>query len=545
MSNYLNVNIPTFFAFVDEGFFYDLEPSVSRERQLVEVFSYTSIPQRCGLFNVMTEYGSQHARVPIHYLHTDETGGTFYPLDWIQLWDSMSYYCSVIMHDYCKNRAANIMLKNKTFEKAKYMFTLDWCFGPHYTSGYGEMAAGHKCFGEDTMILCKDGLYPIKEVEVGDYVWTHKGRWKRVAAIHKRVGDSVSVKAAGIANFITTKEHKILTTLGWEQVQNAGCVTLASPQLPLSRPIDCPLEINGDFMRFLGRWVGDGCINYSQKSGRPKGELVNRIIVSCNAQEAESLEKDIDLFFKTKTRQQVSGNCYNYYMENKQLAEWISDNFGRYSWAKRIPNWIYSLDKNLIEDFIYGYFLSDGSITKDTNERSITSVSKKLAIGVAMLLRVCGYYPKIYYRDRDNDLCKIHKTAYKCKPKYSVRWMIDKKQNTFTKYADGRITSKIKSLEDFGTAFLYDLSVEDDHSYIADGVIAHNCGHVFAGDGQYFIQPNNRVLWMDGGSFIAKKFPTKPDWKVFSQEFSCEHVGSRWVSESEEELWFYDFKEQG
>jgi len=214
VSNYLNVNIPTFFAFVDEGFFYDLEPSVSRERQLVEVFAYTSIPQRCGMFSVMTEYGSQHARVPIHYLHTDEVGGTFYPLDWIQLWDSMSYYCSVNILDYCKNRAANVMLKNKNFEKAQYMFTLDWCFGPNYTSGYGEMAAGHKC------------------------------------------------------------------------------------------------------------------------------------------------------------------------------------------------------------------------------------------------------------------------------------------------------------------------------------------GHVFAGNGQYFIQPNNRVLWMDGGSFIAKKFPFKPDWRVFSQEFSCEHTGSRWVSESEEELWFYDFKEQ-
>lgn len=213
--NYLNVNIPFFFAYLDTGFFYDLEPNVTRERVVVEVFAYTSIPQRCGMFSVMTEYGSQHARVPIQYLHTDETGGSNYPLDWIQLWDSMSYYCSVNIFEYCKNRAANIMLKNKSFEKAQYMFTLDWCFGPQHASGYGEMAAGHKC------------------------------------------------------------------------------------------------------------------------------------------------------------------------------------------------------------------------------------------------------------------------------------------------------------------------------------------GHVFAGDGQYFIQPNNRVLWMDGGSFIAKKFDTKPDWKVFSQEFSCEHTGSRWVSESEEELWFYDFKERG
>jgi len=215
MSNYLNVNIPTFCGFLDSGFLYDLEPSVDRERIVVEVFAYTSIPQRCGLFSVMTEFGSQHARVPIQYLHTKKEGGTFYPLDWIQLWDSMSYYCSVNILDYCKNRAASIMLKNKSFEMARYMFTLDWCCGPHYTSGYGEMAAGHKN------------------------------------------------------------------------------------------------------------------------------------------------------------------------------------------------------------------------------------------------------------------------------------------------------------------------------------------GHVFAGDGQYFIQPNNRILWMDGGSFIAKKFQTKPDWKVFGQEFSCEHVGSRWISESEEELWFYDFKECG
>jgi hypothetical protein len=545
MSNYLNVNIPTFFAFVDEGFFYDLEPSVSRERQLVEVFAYTSIPQRCGMFSVMTEYGSQHARVPIHYLHTDETGGTFYPLDWIQLWDSMSYYCSVNILDYCKNRAANIMLKNKTFEKAKYMFTLDWCFGPHYTSSYGEMAAGHKCFGANTMVLCKDGLYPINEVEVGDYVWTHENRWRMVVGVHKRSGESVSVKAAGVDDFITTKDHKILTPSGWQEIQNAECVTFAAPHLPLSRPIDCPVNIDGCFMRFLGRWIGDGCINYSQKSGRPKGELVNRIIVSCHSKECESLEEDIKLLFKNHTKQKVSENCYNYYMENKQLAEWMSDNFGRYSWAKRIPNWLYSLDKAFIMEFIYGYFLSDGHATKESNERSISTVSKKLAIGLIMLLRKCGFYPKIYMRSRENDVCTIGSRSHPCKPNYSVRWLIDNKQNTFRRDGEDRIISKIKSINDNGNIDLYDLSVEDDNSYVADGVIVHNCGHVFAGDGQYFIQPNNRVLWMDGGSFIAKKFPTKPDWKVFSQEFSCEHVGSRWVSESEDELWFYDFKEQG
>jgi hypothetical protein len=145
MSNYLNFNIPTFFAFMDTAFFYDELPNIKNERVVVEVFSFTSIPQRCGLFNVMTEYGTQHARVPIHYLYNIEKGGTEYPLDWIQLWDSMSYYGSVQIVDYLKNRAANVLLKNKTKHKCKYMFTIDWCLGPQYHSGYGEMAAGHKC----------------------------------------------------------------------------------------------------------------------------------------------------------------------------------------------------------------------------------------------------------------------------------------------------------------------------------------------------------------------------------------------------------------
>jgi len=145
MSNYLNLDIPIFIAYLDTGFFYDKDPDVNSKRVLVEVFSFTSIPQRCAMFSIMTEYGSQHARVPIHYLRTDKEGGTNYPLDWIQLWDSMSYYASCSINSYTKNRAANIFLKDKTLHKAKYLFTIDWCFGPQYEYGYGEMAAGHKC----------------------------------------------------------------------------------------------------------------------------------------------------------------------------------------------------------------------------------------------------------------------------------------------------------------------------------------------------------------------------------------------------------------
>ena len=145
MSNYLNVDVPPFWCYLDTGFLYNKEADVDNDRIVVEVFSFTSIPQRCAMFSVMTEYGSQHARVPIQYLRAEESGGTNYDLDWLELWDSMSYYASCNINDYTKNRAANIMLKDHSMHKSQYLFTIDWCFGPQFKSGYGEMAAGHKC----------------------------------------------------------------------------------------------------------------------------------------------------------------------------------------------------------------------------------------------------------------------------------------------------------------------------------------------------------------------------------------------------------------
>jgi hypothetical protein len=145
MSNYLNIDVPIFLSYLDTGFLYNEAANINNPRIPVEVFSFTSIPQRCAMFSIMTEYGSQHARIPIHYLRASEAGGSDYPLDWIELWDSMSYYASCNINSYTKNRAANIMLKDKTFHKAKYLFTIDWCLAPQYQNGYGEMAAGHKC----------------------------------------------------------------------------------------------------------------------------------------------------------------------------------------------------------------------------------------------------------------------------------------------------------------------------------------------------------------------------------------------------------------
>lgn len=139
MTNYLHINIPFFWGYLDEGFLFDRDPDVTAARIPMEFFVYTSIPSRCGMFTGMTEWGTQHARIPIQYIYREPQGGLDVPLDFLQLWDSFSYYCSANCYDYLKNRACEILLKDRRIIEAKYLFTLDWAQG-----GYGEMAAGHK-----------------------------------------------------------------------------------------------------------------------------------------------------------------------------------------------------------------------------------------------------------------------------------------------------------------------------------------------------------------------------------------------------------------
>ena len=170
--SYLSANIPLQIGYLDVSFLKNEEPGYTTEKIPVEIFSVVSIPRRCLMFNVMSEYGAQFARVPLHYLSNTERPTTKYDLDWLELWDSYSYYFNVTRFDYTKNSSAYILLKDKSMHVAKYLFTIDWCNGEDYNLGYSEVAAGHKCahvfWGEGGQMFAQ----PNNRI-----VWRDSGAW--------------------------------------------------------------------------------------------------------------------------------------------------------------------------------------------------------------------------------------------------------------------------------------------------------------------------------------------------------------------------------
>jgi hypothetical protein len=170
---YINTDIPLFSCLLDTSFLYDKDPRTTQEYLKVEVFGFTSLNRRCGLFSVMSEMGSIHTRVPIHYLIAEGADHlSSHPLDWLQLWDSYSPYVQCIRYEYLKNLSCKIILKDKSYEQAQYLMTFDWCYGPEFTTGQSENPGGHK---QGHLLKGVNGQYYIQPGN--RIIWRDGGAW--------------------------------------------------------------------------------------------------------------------------------------------------------------------------------------------------------------------------------------------------------------------------------------------------------------------------------------------------------------------------------
>ena len=88
---------------------------------------------------------------------------------------------------------------------------IDWSHVPNFDL----LTYSFPCFVADTLILTDKGYKPIQDVQRGELVMTHLGRFKRVNAVMQREyrGPLMHIKAIGINEIICTPEHPFFVTL--------------------------------------------------------------------------------------------------------------------------------------------------------------------------------------------------------------------------------------------------------------------------------------------------------------------------------------------
>jgi dTDP-4-dehydrorhamnose reductase/CRISPR/Cas system CMR-associated protein Cmr5 small subunit len=248
--------------------------------------------------------------------------------------------------------------------------------------------------------------------------------------------------------------------------------------------------ISNDLMWFFGLFLADGWVdnNIHRKSIHLTIEnndvLINKIV---NVIKKE-FDKEVNIRY---IRNQKSCEIY---FTHQLLSEMLSTDFyiseKHYSYTKKIPQWIRCIGKENIISFIDGYFHENGHNILLT----MSSVSEALINEMNILFNYIGI---LSYKNtlRKNKTGEIQGRKVNLKTSYilsisgsqieKANKFFNLKSNLFDNYKryqkffedDNNWYVPInKIIKENYSGYVYNLEVEDDHSYLINGGLsAHNC----------------------------------------------------------------------
>jgi Site-specific DNA methylase len=224
------------------------------------------------------------------------------------------------------------------------------------------------------------------------------------------------------------------------------------------------LFTNECFWYVIGRYIGDG---WQRDDATHKG-----IIICSNDAKLQTLQTSLD-------------NCnLNYSVSNERTTNkvvicskelfYFVQRYGKYAYGKRVDGETISLPINLLKFFLQGYIESDGCFSN--GYYNATTVSRELAYGLAQCIEKVYKTPcKIYFSKRPEKHI-IEGRIVNQKDNWILSWKLDVCKQDKAFYENGYIWFPIKRIETREEECdVYNMEVEEDHSYTANGAIVHNC----------------------------------------------------------------------
>jgi hypothetical protein len=155
--SYLVANIPTIEVLIDKRFLYDFAKDDTGklmgegEWERGHWVSVKSIPNRALLFETYVDtFGAVYDKLPIHAFRWRplESGDTEYPLDFLQLWDCLSYNISVIEKRALRGCQTYTTMKDRSVVGGEYLFTIDTTHSEpnEVDTGWSETPHEHKSY---------------------------------------------------------------------------------------------------------------------------------------------------------------------------------------------------------------------------------------------------------------------------------------------------------------------------------------------------------------------------------------------------------------
>ena len=342
------------------------------------------------------------------------------------------------------------------------------------------------CVDGETWVLTEFGWEKIKYLRPGDKVLTHTGQFKRVKRVIYRGRINARTTLIHPARYwgnIKFYSHKILTNNGWkhdtEITENDKLVTPKARwptqdidyiQLEVEPGYKKLIRVDRDFCRWIGFFVGDGTIENAAKG---------QISLSCaNEQEAEIYAKLTEKIFDIKgisfVKDKRTDSNINLKFYDRGLAKFLSENcynkrrLGKGHKAfKQFPVWFIYLPPEKLEAALQGFYEADRGEHKE-NEFAIGNTSPyALGQSYLMILKL-GELARISYKNKKDSSTR---NAF-----FVLSWVSERM----------RKLREVDELEDlyyipirnieyrYAPIELYDIEVEEDHTFVAGNIIVSN-----------------------------------------------------------------------
>lgn len=341
---------------------------------------------------------------------------------------------------------------------------------------FNMICGGSPCFVAGTRVMTDTGYKNIEDIVVGDKVLTHKNRYMPVKTIGGERGKSIyEMRVQGFLPVQCTDYHPFYV----KESRRSPAKKIPLKQIKIGNYIGSHINTNCDnkfnlsdeMCWILGRYVADGHIRKTKRKGR-QDSYQYQCVLSIGNKKIDELRDIV---------KQHHYSCYPHsrsvhrvVFSSMNLVNFIEEqHFGKRASEKVIPQFILDLPKSKLKAFLDGYIAGDGcKIGKMT---CITTISRNLAMLLCMAIQ------KVY-----NVGCGIYYA--KMPPKHIIEGRVVNQSDTYIVRFSTRASKhnwfvendivwypvkKIIDLDIFDDVF--NIEVEEDHTYTANNMITYNC----------------------------------------------------------------------
>jgi len=369
--------------------------------------------------------------------------------------------------------------------------------------------AEDRCIFSGQLIMTKEGYKKIEDIICGDLVYTHLGNFKSVSGVHthlERKKLRVDINGFGYNKDLSvTEDHEIFVynsetkSFEWVKAINLDIkkhyLTFKSNKQPNKRKeflnitnyinenfennflitqknarlvkLKNKVELTNELLYAFGFFIAEGwattdenkgsSVNVCQKIGNKKMYDAAKYIINIFKTSFE-IENHIEYIDKNNIK-----TCT---IHSKNLALNFNEWFGKGVKNKHMPIWVDELNDEQLQSLFDGFNHGDG-YKRNHTQQNITASPK---LGSELVRYSANLEHNVSFSIKNNKGLEYYQTEYSFNNNKKLNKIL--KKNNYILYP---IKSLHISKPKRGQERVYDLSVEDDHSFVVGNYNVHNC----------------------------------------------------------------------